>query len=158
MHSKICKFLKYCKTYSRVCWHLHSYYILISRENPQIFFYILSLRLLTKSNKLLYSHDIFLAASCNAICKHTRWTSKNVHIVQKSKIKHVILTFNVIQDVTEDKCMIIFKTFLFWTFTTVQHIVIIFNYNRIKPPCDLFNNQHFNHFLLRNTTRLLYIL
>lgn len=62
------------------------------------------------------------------------------------------------QDVTEDKCMIIFKTFLFWTFTTVQHIVIIFNYNHRKPPCDLFNNQYFNHFLLQNTTRLLYIL
>lgn len=40
----------------------------------------------------------------------------------------------------------------------MQHIVITFNYKSRKPPCDLFNNQHFNYFLLQNTTRLLYIL
>lgn len=59
---------------------MHSYHILILRENPQIFFYILSLRLLTKSNKLLYSHGIFLTASCNAISKHTKCTFLDVLI------------------------------------------------------------------------------
>lgn len=138
-------FLRYCKIYSRVCQHLHRYYIRILKEMRSLLcfelFHFTQDCWPSQINSFI-KHNIFFNCTLQYYLQaHIRYSvllPNCLAIMQESKLKNVILT-----------CMAYRKSpqiFNHSHSTKCDYFKHNCNDSSLFPDSKLFNNQHFNNF------------